>query len=73
MANMLAEVDDMADTLAVGSPALTDAEPRLGLDRLHVKDLTSRSGSMPRTNTALARVGRSGQQGLISTFAIRRL
>jgi putative GTP pyrophosphokinase len=73
MANMLATVDDMADTLAVELTALTDREPEPGLDELREQ----RIGIEVRVRAtgpkyALA-VDGSGRQGLIPAFAIRRL
>nr|WP_216629970.1 RelA/SpoT domain-containing protein [Brevibacterium renqingii] len=73
MANMLATVDDMADTLAVELTALTDPEPELGLDELREKE----NGTEVRVRAtgpkyALA-VDGFGRQGLVPAFAIRRL
>ena len=73
MANMLATVDDMADTLAVELTALTNPEPVVEIDELREQD----SGIDVRVRAtgpkyALA-VDGSGRQGLIPAFAIRRL
>lgn len=73
MANMLATVDDMADTLALELTALTNPEPVLELDELREQD----TGIEVRVRAtgpkyALA-VDGDGRQGLVPAFAIRRL
>jgi putative GTP pyrophosphokinase len=73
MANMLATVDDMADTLAVELTALTDPESELSIEELREQE----SGIDVRVRAtgpkyALA-VDSDGRQGLVPAFAIRRL
>lgn len=73
MANMLATVDDMADTLAVELTALTDPEHEL--DPVAVREQQSAVDVRVRATGpkyALA-VDGSGRQGLIPAFAVRKL
>ncbi|WP_210604938.1 GTP pyrophosphokinase [Brevibacterium oceani] len=73
MANMLATVDDMADTLAVELTALTDPEHEL--DPVAVREQQSAIDVRVRATGpkyALA-VDSSGRQGLIPAFAVRKL
>ena len=73
MANMLATVDEMADTLAVELSALTNPEPETGL----LVGAEERSTVLVRVRAtgpkyALA-VDGAGRQGLIPAFAVREL
>lgn len=76
MANMLATVDDMADTLAVELSALTNPEP--DTDTLTVIEDPAHIGAIEvrvratGPKYALA-VDRDGRQGLIPAFAVRGL
>ncbi|WP_169251689.1 RelA/SpoT domain-containing protein [Brevibacterium sp. 'Marine'] len=73
MANMLATVDDMADTLAVELTALTDPEHEL--DPVALREQESAIDVRVRATGpkyALA-VDGSGRQGLIPAFAVRKL
>lgn len=73
MANMLATVDDMADTLAVELTALTDPEHEL--DPVALREQESAIDVWVRATGpkyALA-VDGSGRQGLIPAFAVRKL
>ncbi|UVI37149.1 GTP pyrophosphokinase [Brevibacterium spongiae] len=73
MANMLATVDDMADTLAVELTALTDPEHEL--DPVAMREQRSAIDVRVRATGpkyALA-VDGSGRQGLIPAFAVRKL
>ena len=73
MANMLATVDDMADTLAVELSALTNPEPDLELisvpEEQGAIDVKVRATG---PKYALA-VDSDGRQGLIPAFAVRKL
>ncbi|WP_181274778.1 GTP pyrophosphokinase [Brevibacterium oceani] len=73
MANMLATVDDMADTLAVELTVLTDPEHEL--DPVALREQQSAIDVRVRATGpkyALA-VDGSGRQGLIPAFAVRKL
>lgn len=73
MANMLATVDDMADTLAEELSTLTDPEPDLGTGAPAETEhtiLVKVRATGPKY--ALA-VDGAGQQGLIPAFAVRKL
>ncbi|WP_211978014.1 RelA/SpoT domain-containing protein [Brevibacterium sp. W7.2] len=73
MANMLATVDEMADTLAVELSALTNPEPETGVlagaEERRAVDVRVRATG---PKYALA-VDSDGRQGLIPAFAVREL
>ncbi|MCI4010065.1 RelA/SpoT domain-containing protein [Brevibacterium sp. ZH18] len=71
MANMLATVDDMADTLAVELSALTNPEPDTGLPTA-TEDIIDVKVRATGPKYALA-VDSDGRQGLIPAFAVREL